>query len=267
MFFHTTGGKVSSEHHSLACIVTMKKISKRFWEIDFLRGVAIIMMITFHLLYNLNYFSYIQVNVFTGGWELLGKITFTLFLFLVGVSLSLSAGRRKKENTFSFYVYLKRGLALFSWGMLITSISYFLIPEAYIKFGILHLIGVAVIISYPLLRFRWTAIIIGAVVVIVGMFLQGYRFETPYFFWLGITPRHFTALDHFPIFPYWGIVLIGLGIGNRLYKNFVRNFRFFDIKKNLPCHIFTFLGRHSLLIYLLHQPLLIGILLLLQKVT
>ncbi|MBD3156776.1 DUF1624 domain-containing protein [Candidatus Peregrinibacteria bacterium] len=245
----------------------MKKESKRFWEIDFLRGIAIIMMIIFHLLYNLNYFSYIQVNVFIGGWELLGKITFTLFLFLVGISLSLSAGRRKKEHTFSFYVYLKRGLILFSWGMIITIASYFLIPEAYIKFGILHLIGVAVIISYPFLRFRWTAIIVGAAIIALGIYLQGYRFETPYFYWLGITPYHFTALDHFPIFPYWGIVLIGLGIGNKLYKNFVRNFPFFDIEKNHLCHFFTFLGRHSLLIYLLHQPLLIVFLLLLQKFT
>lgn len=245
----------------------MKKSFKRFWEIDMLRGIAIIMMITFHLLFNLNYFSFITIDVFQGIWGIFGKATFILFLFLVGVSLSLSASRRKMNNTFSFSINLKRGLKIFIWGMIITLISYIFIPEAYIKFGILHLIGTAVIISYPFLRFRLLNIVVGTVIIAIGIYLQQYRFETPYFFWLGITPYNFTALDHFPLFPYWGIILIGLGTGNRVYKNFVRNFPFFDIEKNNIFHIITFLGRHSLLIYLIHQPILIGFLLLLKKVT
>lgn len=244
----------------------MRKSFKRFWEIDLLRGIAIIMMIIFHLVFSLNYFSFINIDISQGGWSIFGKATFILFLFLVGVSLSLSASRRKKSATFSFKAYLKRGLTIFAWGMIITLASYVLIPEAYIRFGILHLIGTAIIISYPLLRFRLLNIFIGATVIIFGIYLQQYRFETPYFFWLGITPFNFIALDHFPIFPYWGITLIGLGIGNKLYKNFVRNFPVFDLEKNSFSSLITFLGRHSLFIYLIHQPILISLLLLLKKI-
>lgn len=235
----------------------MQKNNQRFWEIDFLRGVAIIMMIIFHFLYDLNYFHLLDIDVFKGFWGFFGKFTFTLFLLLVGISLSLSSSRKLKENKLKFSKYLYRGIKVFLWGMVITFVTYLVIPEAFVRFGILHLIGISIIISYPFLRFRWANLAIGAIVIIVGLYLQMYTFDFSYLLWLGFLPKMYIAVDHFPVLPYWGIVLIGLFIGNISYPNYQRNFRVPNVEKFFLVSILRYLGKNSLLIYLIHQPLLI----------
>ena len=105
----------------------MKKNSiERFWEIDFLRGIAIIMMVIYHLLYSLHYFSHYNINVYSGFWLYFARATAITFLFLVGVSLAVSFTKAEKiypEKNISsdvkearlFLKYLRRGLKVFSW--------------------------------------------------------------------------------------------------------------------------------------------------------
>lgn len=240
--------------------ISLKKQAKnsyRFWEIDFLRGVAIIMMIIFHLIYDLSYFGAYNIDTSHGFWGVFGKFTFITFLLLVGISLNLSASRRKREGAFSFKVYLKRGIKIFLWGMIITLATYIFIPESYVKFGILHLIGVSIILTFPLLNFKCINLGLGSFVILFGLFLKTMTFDTTWLFWLGLTPHTFSAIDHFPIFPYWGIILIGLFLSKILYNNFVRSFTVPKIENHIFIKPISYLGRHSLLIYLIHQPLLI----------
>lgn len=235
----------------------VQKNSQRFWEIDFLRGIAIIMMIVFHFLYDLNFFGIYPINVFKGFWGIFGKFTFILFLLLVGISLTLSASKRQKEGDFKFWRYLVRGIKIFLCGMIITLATYIVIPDAYVKFGILHLIGVSIIISFPFLRFKYLPIFTGIIVILIGLYFQTFTINISWLNWLGLIPHTFRSVDHFPIFPYWGIVLIGIFIGKLMYTNFVRNFALPRIGNYPIISQVCFLGKYSLLIYLIHQPLLI----------
>ena len=109
-------------------------LEKRFWEIDFLRGLAIIMMILFHLLYDLTYFGEYNLNVHSGFWLYFGRMTATIFILLVGISLTLSFSRaEKKQNAKKkvYQKYLKRGLKVFSWGLIdLLSLGCFILLES-----------------------------------------------------------------------------------------------------------------------------------------
>ncbi|MFQ5974769.1 MAG: heparan-alpha-glucosaminide N-acetyltransferase [Candidatus Hydrothermarchaeales archaeon] len=239
-----------------------KNFEKRFWEIDFFRGTAIIMMILFHFLFDITYFGEYNFNVYSGFWLYFARATATIFILLVGISLTLSFSRAKitqKAGKKLFIKYLKRGFRIFSWGLLITLITWIFLRNDLIIFGILHLIGISIILAYPFLELRFWNLIIGIFFISFGMYLKKFTFSSPWLLWLGLRSENFYPLDYFPIFPWFGVILIGLFFGNLLYPNHKRNFSLPDIS-NPFTNLFCFLGRHSLLIYLIHQPLLLGIL-------
>jgi len=230
------------------------RIKERFWEIDFLRGIAIIMMVIYHLLYNLDYFAQYPIQVYTGFWMYFARITANTFIFLVGVSLSISFSRK---GTHSFLKYFKRGIIIFSWGLIITLVTWFFLREGYVIFGILHLIGISIILAYPFLKMRFWNLVLGLLCILAGIYLKGVVVNFSWLLWLGLRPPHFYTVDYFPLLPWFGVVLLGIFFGNLLYPNYVRKFYLKDFSSFLPIKLLCFLGQHSLLIYLLHQPLII----------
>ncbi|HBY58087.1 MAG TPA: hypothetical protein DEG96_09575 [Candidatus Atribacteria bacterium] len=241
-------------------------LKKRFWEIDFLRGIAIIMMVLYHLLYNLHYFAHYNVNVYSGFWMYFARTTATIFIFLVGVSLSISFSRAKHfspnvtKKTRLFLKYLRRGLKVFSWGLIITLITWFFLREGFVIFGILHLIGISIILAYPFLKLHYWNLLIGLFCIFVGVYLKGFVFNFYWLSWLGFRPAQFYTVDYFPLLPWFGVVLIGIFFGSLLYPDYSRKFQIVDFSSLSGVKILCFLGKHSLLIYLLHQPLIIAIL-------
>lgn len=232
------------------------KNSKRFWEIDFLRGVAVIMMIVFHFLYDLNYFAIYQTQLWSGFWLIFERITALIFIFLVGISLTLSYSKHPKVLWF-----VKRGLKIFCCGLLITIATVLFLNQGTIFFGVLHFIGVAVVLSYPFVKYTYKNIAIGTALIVIGLYLSTLAFNFPWLMWLGFAPSNFYTLDYFPLLPWFGVVLLGIFAGNKLYKNNKRLFKISEVT-NPFVRFLCFIGRHSLLIYLLHQPVLIGVLLL-----
>ena len=228
----------------------------RFWEIDSLRGLAILMMISFHFLYDLNFFGNYNFNLHSGFWWLFARITAAIFILLVGISLTISYSRTKAP----FTKYLKRGLKIFSWGLLITIATFIFLRNGFIIFGVLHFIGIAIIIAYPLIRLRIRNLILGIFFILIGIYLSAFTFNFPYLLWLGLTPASFYTFDYFPILPWFGVILIGIFLGNKLYPNAKRSFNIIDLSKLRIIKLLSFLGRHSLFIYLLHQPVLIALL-------
>lgn len=229
----------------------------RFWEIDSLRGVAIVMMVVFHFLYDLNFFAGKNLVLDAGFWLYFARITATIFLFLVGVSLTLSYAKARNAKKLSFFKYAKRGAGIFILGMLITLVTFIFLRNGYIIFGVLHFIGIAIILAYPLIRYKYANLFLGAGFVAVGIFLRNFTFDFNWLVWLGFMPKVFYTLDYFPIFPWFGVVLIGIFFGNLFYKNYKRNFRLKDLSKSVPVKSLSFLGKHSLLIYLLHEVVII----------
>ena len=100
----------------------------------------------------------------------------------------------------------------------------------------------------------------GLIFIIRGFFLQKELFNFPWLLWLGLKPIGFATYDYFPIFPYFGLVLIGIGLGKTLYNKKKRNFKLINLEKKQVIKQFCFLGRHSLIIYLIHIPILLIIL-------
>ncbi len=238
----------------------------RFWEIDTYRGVAIILMIIYHVLFDLTYLNIYQINLHQFAFRLYLYPIGTSFLLLVGISLTLSYSRHQDDMVQSeqFKRIVFRGLKIFSFGMLITVTTWFLIGDGFIVFGVLHCIGLSIILSYPFLRYQRPVpiVILGLLIVILGIILRFFVFDFSYLLWLGFIPRSFYTLDYFPLFPWFGVILIGISLGKQFYKNRKRRFHINDYSHLPPVRFLSNLGKHSLLIYLLHQPIILAILVL-----
>jgi uncharacterized membrane protein len=214
----------------------------RFWEIDALRGFAVLAMVAFHFLFDLNYFR--GINLFNNlMWFWQPGLIGALFIFVVGISLNLS-----KSNPW------KRGVLIFSLGMEITLLTLFLFPTKTIWFGILHFIGLSTIIAQPFMKKN--SLFFAITAIIFGIFLRTFTVSFPWLLWLGVQPTYFTTFDYYPLLPWFGILLLGLETGKRLYPNGKRIFEIKNLGKWLGIRQLCFLGQNALTIYLLHQPLL-----------
>lgn len=252
--------------------------SGRYWEIDTWRGVVVITMIIFHLLWDLWFFRVLpEIVLYAGFWKYFQRFTACSFVFLAGVSLALGYQRRPEFSRF-----LQRGTQVFACGM-IFSLAVWLFQIGYVHFGVLHLIGLSTILAYPLLRYQWLNVFLWFVFYLIGgIFLLPeqvtwwLRFlpyqallwlsipvDTLWVVWLGITPARYYPVDFFPLFPYFGLVLLGVAVGNLIYNKSGRGFALPDLSELTPIRFLRFLGSHSLPIYMIHQPVLIAILLLL----
>lgn len=237
-------------------------LNQRFWEIDSLRGIAIIMMVLFHLIFDLYFFGVYTFDVHSGFLWWFARLTASIFILLVGISLSLSYNRTILLNNYStekerFFKYLKRGLKIFAYGLIITIVTWVFLRQGFIIFGILHFIGVAIIIEYPFFGRKFTNLILGILFIVTGIYLTFFSFDFYGLLWLGFIPNNFYTLDYFPLLPWLGVVSLGLFIGNTLYGSYTRHFKLKDLSKNPINKILGFLGRHSLFIYFIHQPIII----------
>ena len=229
----------------------------RYWEIDLARGIAILMMVLFHTLFDLSFFGIFSVEVSGGFWRYFAFATASLFLLLVGISLTISRARMP-AGVSAYQITLKfvqRGAGIFLLGLLVPLCTWLYLKEGFIVFGILHLIGISVMLSPFFFRFKKGNLVVGFFCILAGFILAS--MDGP--IWLlplGIHPVTFWSVDYEPIFPWFGCVLIGMGLGEYLYPDGLRRFTLLPIPA-IIIRPLAFLGRHSLVIYLVHQPLII----------
>jgi len=230
----------------------------RFWEIDLLRTIAIVGMITFHTLDLLYYFDLYPTNMLYGPWWWwTRRVNAGMFIFLAGVALTITYSRGKRMSGF-----MLRGLRIFGWGMALTLLTLLISRTEYIRFGILHFFGIAFILAPFFLRFRFINLILGAALMAIGIYLEGTSFDFPWLLWLGLMPRSSIGFDYFPLLPWFGIFLFGMFCGKLLYPQGNRRFNIHEFNDPVTSAL-TFPGRHPLVIYLAQWPLVIGVLLLL----
>ena len=235
---------------------------QRYWEIDAFRGIAIIAMVVFHFLFDLNYFRGYSFDLYSGVFWAIGRFAGVSFLLLVGIGLAISYWRTKEKETKLFPKYFFRGAKIFSYGLLITLATFLFVPQGTIVFGILHLIGVSVILAFPFVERKNLALIFGIIFFISGLYLQQFSFDFPWLLWLGFYPKGFYTFDYYPLLPWFGIVLFGVFLGNTIYSKAKQKFKLMDFSRFFPINVLCFLGKHSLPIYLLHQLLLVPTILL-----
>lgn len=229
----------------------------RYWEIDSLRGVVVITMIIFHLMWDLWFFRVLpDIVLWAGFWKYFQRFTACTFLILVGVSLAV---RHRRMITAPVTDYLWRGLRIFGWGV-VFSLAAWYFGVGYVHFGVLHLIGFAIMAAWPLLPYSWFNIGLWVLFTILGAAIETISIETWGLVWLGLRPPDYAPLDYFPVLPWFGVVVLGIGIGNLLYREDGRIFALPDLSGFLLIRFLRFLGSHSLIIYMVHQPILFVIL-------
>lgn len=237
------------------------ELIQRYQEIDVLRGLAVVGMIVFHFFFDLDFLGIAERSMYAGGWGIFQKAIATTFLLLVGVSLTLSYARAQQKHTLPslFAKYGKRAGIVFGFGLLVTLITYLVYPQQYIVFGILHMIGVSILLALAFLSLYWLNLALGIMLIYLGTLVQQQIVQTKALLWLGFRYPGFTTLDYYPLLPWFGVVLMGLFLGKYLYPQGKQRF-----KLALPAggvrNVLTWMGRRSLVIYLVHQPILIGLL-------
>ena len=122
---------------------------ERYWEIDFARGIAVLMMIAFHFIFDLFFFRGFDVNIFSGFWMYFARATAGLFILVFGISLTISYSRRK-----NFRRFLERAVQLAVLAVIITVFTLVLFPQETIWFGVLHFFAVSLLISIPFVKYR-----------------------------------------------------------------------------------------------------------------
>ena len=232
---------------------------KRFAEIDILCAFALILMLFSNFLTDLSIFGIAEYPF--NFW--LARITAFLFVFVSGISLHLSYENAKKQGKLRFGKFLKRGVFLFSLGLLITLSTFIFLKEGTVLFGILHLLGISAILGYFLLKLdERQAFAVSTIVFLAGFFLSGMRFQFPWLLWLGFIPNNFVSLDYEPLLPWFSFFALGITFGKVFYPKLRRSFRF--PRMNLPMADYfskavSFLGRHTLAFYLIHQPVFVAV--------
>lgn len=223
-------------------------VKERTPQIDILRGVAIIFMSYFHLLFDLKEFYGYNINYknFSIGWT--GSISALLFILLAGYSSSLS-----KNN-------LRRAAKILFFAMLISIVTFFLFEKDFIRFGILHLLGASIITAPILKRFPISVLFpLSFAFISAGLIVKNYTLSHSAFFAFGLVSSDFSSLDYYPLLPYYGVYVIGFVLSNVLPPSKLK-----PLNKRNYLEPLEFLGRHSLAIYLLHQPVLLALLYLLH---
>ncbi|HVW66335.1 MAG TPA: heparan-alpha-glucosaminide N-acetyltransferase [Candidatus Peribacteraceae bacterium] len=232
----------------------------RYSELDLLRTAAVLGMIVYHGGFDLQSYYGFDLDVLHGGWMVLERIVANLFLLLVGISFAISYDRTPAEKRWP--KYLKRGLFVIGCGCLVSIVTYIVDAQTFVRFGVLHMIGVSILLLPLFVRLRLWNLLIAIALIIAGPFVAEQTLPTGLLLPLGFMPPDFATVDYFPLIPWFGTILIGLVIGQTFYirKLQWRNQLPSLITRHLP--LATLPGRHALIIYLLHQPVLIGILLL-----
>ena len=218
--------------------------------VDALRGVAIVAMIAYHFAFDLRFFGVIAADFENGRFWLTARaLIVTSFLALVGTSLVLAdrAGTPASRH-------YRRVAFIALCAMAASAASYAVDPRTTIHFGILHCIAVAAIVGRPLVRRPRIALLAGIGICAAGLVLSHPVFDSRATSWIGFATAKPRTVDYVPLFPWLGVVLVGIAVGDALAR---ASFAPLAGLANAPATLRA-LGRHSLLVYMVHQPILMG---------
>ena len=225
----------------------MKSEINRIHLLDFIRGVAIFGMVAYHAAFNLKTFYNLNIPFWdTEIFEVIRTVFALAFIVIAGISTKLS--RRP----------ILRGFIALDAGLVVSIVTFFVNPELIVRFGILHFMGTAMLIT-ALCKKALNAIppkialpLFAALFLITKYFFP-ISVNSEYLFPLGLISSNFTSSDYYPLIPWIFAFFFGTYLSEPLLKHQAPQWVY-----RFKCPVVNFLGRHALWVYLIHQPLLYG---------
>ena len=240
-------------------------LDRRRWPaLDVARGLAIIAMIRFHFTWDLGFFGIVDYDIsFTREGRILAHGIAGSFLFLVGFSLALAHRGGVKWQPF-----LRRFRFVVGAALLVSLGTFFVMPDEWIFFGVLHCIALSSLLALPFLGAPLLLVGLVAALVVAAPFLVAHPFfDQPWLFWLGLNQVLPRTNDYVPMFPWFGVVLAGVVAARLAYRHPTVSAWLQRPLEQTVARLLARMGRFSLLIYLIHQPILMGLLWALLSVT
>ena len=236
----------------------------RIAAIDVARGVAIVAMVIYHFTWDLGFLGYIALDVTQSApWIVFQKLIVGSFIFLTGVSLVLGHGTAIRWPAFWRRFALILGAAL-----VVTAGTFAFAPSTFVYFGVLHAIAVFSLLGLAFLRAPRLAVLALAIVIIaLPLFVQSPLFGEKLWSWIGLWDTPPPSEDLVPIFPWFGVALAGIVAARWALESGLAA-RLAEWKgTSAPAGLLARMGRWSLVIYVLHQPIMIAILMGLAMLT
>ena len=234
---------------------------QRFNALDSLRGIAIIWMTAYHFCFDLNHFGYLRQDFHDDPfWTWQRTAIVSLFLFTAGLGQVIAVSQGQ-----SWQRFWRRWGQVVGCALLVSAGSYAMFPQSFIYFGVLH--GMAVMLLIVRLTAAWGAWlwILGSlafamkfIAIYVHTYWTGVEFlNQNYFNWLGLISRKPITEDYVPIIPWLGVMWWGVAAGSWALR---QRPHWFGVETGVAGRPLAWLGRWSLTYYLLHQPVLMGLL-------
>ena len=223
----------------------------RIGALDVARGVAVVAMVVYHSAWDLSELRLIPTAVVGDfGWNLFARAIASSFLLLAGLGLALAHGRGIDARKLLRRVAVVAGAAL-----LVTAATWIAFPQAYVFFGILHAMAASSLLAVLFVRLPAALTALAAVAVGALPLLASPAFDAPWLAFLGLGTRVPLTNDYVPLVPWLAFVLAGLALGRATdpVRWLARDEPRLGVARAL-----AWLGRHSLIIYLAHQPLIYG---------
>ena len=226
--------------------------TERIDGLDIFRGLAILCMVLYHFTYDLNYFRIISVDMnHTPSFLLFRYTIMSMFLVSVGMSLALT-----HKSMIRWSSVRKRIVQLGLASLAVTVATTMVFPNSWVYFGILHFVLLASLIALPLLKFPKTALLL-AILILLGSATKILHMHSIYTFLkipLSLPPY---SEDLVPLFPWLAVVFIGIFLVQYDYHQKIFGHKIFNHNSSIH-KILKKMGQHSLIIYLIHQPILFG---------
>ena len=239
---------------------------KRYLEVDFVKGLAVISMVIFHFFYMGVQMNKVDYDTHNGILHLMARFAHLTFIFMVGVNLVITRLNNKDKSVKEYRKkHYKRVLKMAMIAIAITLITYYLFPEKYIKFGIIHFVCVGILLLLPFVDRPDIIVIISVIIGVInslnesGMLHPLYTYINSFIaFIFGIYNYEWAAMDHFAIFKFLPVMAGGIYQGHRLYNRDGRKIKMMNaIDKILTdSNIIVKIGRNSLPIYIVHFVLI-----------
>lgn len=232
-------------------------LPSRIAALDIARTAALLGMATYHFLYDLQMFGLVPPEFAVSGWLYWhARVVASSFLGLVGISLWLAHGQAIRWPAF-----WRRWLRVVAAAGLVTLGTRIALPEAWVFFGILHAIALFSLLALPFLRLPWVVTAMaGGAVIWASYALPTEAMNAPLIRFIGLHTEATWTVDFEPLFPWFAPVLIGvalgrLGTGIGLWARLAK----WPAQATRLIGLLAWPGQHSLIIYLLHQPILFGL--------